>query len=100
LLTITTPTICYSDVSKWILHTGSTYHICPRRDWFANFEKLDDSLVQIGDDSSCSMDGVGAVISRCLIRWWETEICETRYSDEEEPYLDWSFGGTWLRIFW
>jgi len=61
-LTITTPTICYSDVSEWILDTGATYHICPKRDWFASSEKLDGGLVQMGDDSTCRMDRVGTVL--------------------------------------
>jgi len=54
LLIITTLTICYFDVSKWILDTFVTYHICPKRDWFASFEKLDNNLVQMGDDSTAA----------------------------------------------
>ena len=34
----------------------------PKRDWFASFEKLDDGLVQMGDDSTCSMDEVGTIL--------------------------------------
>jgi len=30
--TIITPTFCYSDVSEWILDTGTTYHVFPKRD--------------------------------------------------------------------
>ena len=52
LLTITIPTVCYLDVSDWILDMGATYHVCLGRDWFASFEKLDDCLVQMGDDST------------------------------------------------
>jgi len=33
LLAITTPTVCYSDVTKCILDTGATYHVCLKRDW-------------------------------------------------------------------
>jgi len=40
-LTRTTPIVCYSNISAWILDTGATYHVCPKRDWFASFEKLD-----------------------------------------------------------
>ena len=46
-LTITTPTICCSYVSELILDIGAMYHVCPMRDWFTSFEKLDDGLVQI-----------------------------------------------------
>ena len=40
-LSVTTPTIGYSDNTEWILETGATYHVCPNRDWFSSFEKLD-----------------------------------------------------------
>ena len=58
-LTITTPTVCYLDVSEWILDTGATYYVCPKQDWFTSFEKLDGGLVQMGDDSTYIMDRVG-----------------------------------------
>ena len=58
-LTITVPTVCYSDVFECILDTSVTYYICPKRDWFASFEKLDNGLVQKGDDSTYIMDRVG-----------------------------------------
>jgi len=32
-LTITTSTVCYSNISVWILDTGTnTYHVCPKQD--------------------------------------------------------------------
>ena len=27
-----TPSVCYSDASEWLLDTGATYQICPRRE--------------------------------------------------------------------
>ena len=41
-LSVTTPTVDYSDNAEWILETGATYHVCPNRAWFSSFEKLDD----------------------------------------------------------
>jgi len=40
---------------------GSTYHICPRRELFVRFEKLDDSLMSMGDDHTCWLVGKGTV---------------------------------------
>ena len=40
--------ICYSDKSEWILDTSVTYHVCPKWEWFASFEKLDGDLVSLG----------------------------------------------------
>ena len=34
----------------------------PQRDWFASFEKLNCNLVQMGDEATCSMDGVGTIL--------------------------------------
>ena len=33
-LSVTTPTVDYSDKAEWILDTGATYHVCPNRAWF------------------------------------------------------------------
>ena len=32
------------------LNVGATYHVCPKREWFSSFEKLDGGLVLMGDD--------------------------------------------------
>ena len=37
------------------------YHVCSKRDWFASFEKLDRGIVQMGDDHTCSKDGIDMV---------------------------------------
>ena len=38
-----------------MIDTGATYHVCPNRDWFSSFEKLDDCSVDITDDRPCRM---------------------------------------------
>ena len=95
-LTITTLTFCYSDVSEWILDAGATYHVCSKQDWFASFEKLNDGMVQMGDDSTCSMDRWCRYDPYQDVRWKdeEAERCEIHSSNKEELYLSWSFGGT------
>ena len=42
--------------------TRATYHVCPNRDWFSNFEKLDGCSVVMGDDRPCHMKGIGTVL--------------------------------------
>ena len=42
------------------MDTSATYHVCPKRDWFDSFEKLDGSLVHM-DDSTCNMDEVDTI---------------------------------------
>ena len=36
-----TPEVNHVDASDWMLDSGATYHVTPRRDWFASFEKVD-----------------------------------------------------------
>jgi len=45
--------------SEWILDTGATYHVCPNRDWFSSFEKLDGSFTIMGDDHPCNVEEMG-----------------------------------------
>jgi len=56
-----TPLICYSDASEWLLDTGATYYICPRREWFSSLKKLDSGVVFMGNDVTCQMVGIGTV---------------------------------------
>jgi len=35
--------------------------VCPNRDWFSNFEKLEGCSVVMGDDHPCTMEGVGTI---------------------------------------
>jgi len=44
-----TPIVCYSEVSEWFLDMDATYHVCPKRERFASFEKLDGGFVSFGD---------------------------------------------------
>ena len=53
-LSITTPTVDYSDNTEWILDTGATYHVCPNRARFSSFEKLDGCYTVMGDDHPCN----------------------------------------------
>ena len=37
------------------------YHVCPKSEWFANFEKLDRGLVMFDDGHTCQIKGIGTV---------------------------------------
>jgi len=39
------------------LDTGATYHVCPKREWFASFEKLDGDLVSFDNGHTCQIEG-------------------------------------------
>jgi len=60
-LSVTTPTVSYSDNAEWILDTGVTYHVCLTRVWFSSFEKLDGCFTVMGDNHQCNVKGMGTV---------------------------------------
>lgn len=73
-----TPSVCASDSWEWILDSGATYHVCPRREWFSSFEKIDSGVVIMGNDNSCQVEGVCIVwIKMCdgVVR----EVDDVRY---------------------
>ena len=75
---VTTPIIGYSGENEWILDTGATYHVCPNRDWFTSFEKLEGCSVVMGDDHPCIMEGVGTIPIR-MFDGMVRELKEVRY---------------------
>jgi len=58
---VTTPIIGYLTDSEWMLDTRGTYHVCPNKNWFSSFEKLDGCSVIIGADLPYNMKGIGTV---------------------------------------
>jgi hypothetical protein len=56
--------------SSWVLDSGSTFHICPRRDWFDSFQEVSDETMTLADGSTLSVVGVGAV----RFRMWDGMI--------------------------
>ena len=52
------PIVGYSGDSEWMLDTGATYHVCPNRDWFSSFKKLEGCSAIMGDDRPCNMEGI------------------------------------------
>jgi len=90
---VTTPTINYSGDSEWMLDIGATYHVCPNRDWFSNFEKLDSCSVVVGDDRPCNMKGICTVLIK-MFDGMVSELKEVRYVPQlkTKSYLCWYLG--------
>ena len=55
------PKVDYSDMSEWMLDSGATYHVCPRRDCFSSFEELDSGMVYMADGHACQILGIGTI---------------------------------------
>jgi len=75
---VTTLTIGYLGDSEWILDTGATYHVCPNRNWFSNFKKLDGCSVVMGDDHPCNMKGICTVLIK-MFNGMVRKLKEMRY---------------------
>ncbi|XP_028101183.1 uncharacterized protein LOC114300520 [Camellia sinensis] len=43
------------------MYSGCTFHICPNRDWFSNFEKLDSGTILMGNNTACKTIGIGSI---------------------------------------
>jgi len=52
--------------------------VCPNRDWFSSFEKLEGCSVVMGDDHPCTMEGVGTIQIK-MFDVMVRELKEVRY---------------------
>jgi len=75
---VTPTTIGYSGNSEWVLETVATYHVCPNRDCFSTFEKLDGCFAIIGDDHQCKVEGIGTLRIK-IFDGMVRELKEVRY---------------------
>ena len=53
--------------STWIIDSGASYHVTPRRDFFSSYSAGDFGMVKMGDEGVCKIIGMGDV-------WVETGI--------------------------
>ncbi|GAA0154673.1 hypothetical protein LIER_37939 [Lithospermum erythrorhizon] len=49
----------YTDV--WIMDSGASYHICPRRDLFSTYEQLDGDNISMANSSVCKVVVIGSI---------------------------------------
>ncbi|XP_074306515.1 uncharacterized protein LOC141641765 [Silene latifolia] len=45
----------------WILDSGASYHICPRREWFTTYEQVDGGTISMANSAVCRIVGIGSV---------------------------------------
>jgi hypothetical protein len=57
--------------SSWVLDSGSTFHVCHRRDLFNSFQEVSSGTVTLVDRSTLSIVGVGVV----RFQMWNGMIC-------------------------
>jgi len=47
--------------NEWVLDSGCSYHICPRRDWFLSYQPIDGGNVLMGNNMPCKKIGIGSI---------------------------------------
>jgi len=47
---------------QWILDTGCTYHMTPRKDFFCDYQDYTGGKVLMGNNDSCDVIGLGSII--------------------------------------
>ncbi|KAJ4721544.1 Retrovirus-related Pol polyprotein from transposon TNT 1-94 [Melia azedarach] len=45
----------------WILDSGASYHICPRREWFTTYEQVDGGNISMANSSVCKAVGISSI---------------------------------------
>ncbi|PKI57141.1 hypothetical protein CRG98_022431 [Punica granatum] len=57
----TLATISNSLETSWILESRCSYHMCPNREFFIMYEKIEGGKVLIGNNNACKVIGIGMV---------------------------------------
>ena len=48
----------------WLLDSGCTYYMCPKREWFSTYKSYDGGSVLIGNDVVCKTVGIDNIRMR------------------------------------
>lgn len=46
---------------SWVVDSGCSFHICPDRSQFHEYQRLEDGTVRLGDDRACPIVGLGTI---------------------------------------
>lgn len=90
------------DSQDWVLDSGYSFHMTPRKQWIQNFKEINGGKVLLGNDFECKVQGVGDVklkmhdgtfrtltvvryvpeLKRNLVSLRELDRCEYKYKGE------------------
>ena len=48
-------------LESWVLDSTCSYHMTPKKDWFDTYKPSNDGMVQMGNDATCLVIGIGTV---------------------------------------
>ena len=55
---------------EWILDSGCTFHMTPRKDWLFDFKETNGGKVLMGNNVSCTVEGIGSI----RIKMWDGTV--------------------------
>ena len=48
-------------LESWVLDSACSYHMTPKKDWFDTYKPYNSGMVQMGNDVTCPVIGIGTV---------------------------------------
>ena len=48
-------------LESWVLDSACSYHMTPKKDWFDTYKPYNGGMVQMGNDATCPVIGIGTV---------------------------------------
>ena len=48
-------------MDEWVMDSGCTFHMSPRKDWFFNLKMEHAGQVLMGNNNSCKIEGIGCI---------------------------------------
>ena len=48
-------------LESWVLDSACSYHMTPKKDWFDTYKPYNDGMVQVGNDATCLVIGIGTM---------------------------------------
>uniref|UniRef100_A0A0D2ZZI1 Retrovirus-related Pol polyprotein from transposon TNT 1-94-like beta-barrel domain-containing protein n=1 Tax=Brassica oleracea var. oleracea TaxID=109376 RepID=A0A0D2ZZI1_BRAOL len=62
----------------WVLDTGASYHMCPRREWFSEYEAVTDGKIKMPNDFACDIAGISSI----KLRTHDDRVCTVDWSGD------------------
>jgi len=51
----------YHNSDVWVLDTGASYHMCPRREWFSTYAQVENGCIKMANSSVSQVAGIGSI---------------------------------------
>lgn len=49
------------DETEWVMDSGCSFHMCPNKHWFYDYQLFDGGQVVMGNNATCTVVGIGSI---------------------------------------